>query len=90
MFKLTRYFSTFELLFNVLHEERKNLAGIFVILIVILIMAASALYLVERDVQPEKFGSIPQAMWWAIAALTTVDMGTYIPSLTLDNFWALL
>ena len=31
VFKLTRYFSTFELLFNVLHEERKNLAGIVVI-----------------------------------------------------------
>ena len=79
VFKLTRYFSTFELLFNVLHEERKNLAGIFVILIVILIMAASALYLVERDVQPEKFGSIPQAMWWAIAALTTVGYGDVYP-----------
>ncbi len=79
VFKLTRYFSTFELLFNVLHEERKNLAGIFVILIVILIMAASALYLVERDVQPDKFGSIPQAMWWAIAALTTVGYGDVYP-----------
>ena len=79
VFKLTRYFSTFELLFNVLHEERKNLAGIFVILIVILILAASALYLVERDVQPEKFGSIPQAMWWAIAALTTVGYGDVYP-----------
>ncbi|MEK9875302.1 MAG: ion transporter [Betaproteobacteria bacterium] len=79
VFKLTRYFSTFELLFNVLYEERKNLAGIFVILIVILVMAASALYLVERDVQPEKFGSIPQAMWWAIAALTTVGYGDVYP-----------
>ena len=79
VFKLTRYFSTFELLFNVLHEERKNLAGIFVILIVILVMAASALYLVERDVQPDKFGSIPQAMWWAIAALTTVGYGDVYP-----------
>lgn len=79
VFKLTRYFSTFELLFNVLHEERKNLAGIFVILIVILVMAASALYLVERDVQPDKFGSIPEAMWWAIAALTTVGYGDVYP-----------
>ena len=79
VFKLTRYFATFELLFNVLHEERKNLAGIFVILIVILVMAASALYLVERDVQPDTFGSIPEAMWWAIAALTTVGYGDVYP-----------
>jgi voltage-gated potassium channel len=79
VFKLTRYFSSFELLLNVLHEERKNLAGIFVLLLVILTLAASALYLVERDIQPDKFGSIPQAMWWAIAALTTVGYGDVYP-----------
>ena len=79
VFKLTRYFSSFELLLNVLYEERKNLAGIFVLLLVILTLAASALYLVERDIQPDKFGSIPQAMWWAIAALTTVGYGDVYP-----------
>ena len=79
VFKLTRYFTSFELLLTVLHEERKNLGGIFVIMIVILILAASALYIAERDVQPDKFGSIPQAMWWAIAALTTVGYGDVYP-----------
>jgi len=79
VFKLTRYFTSFELLLNVLYEERKNLAGIFVLLLVILTLAASALYLVERDIQPDKFGSIPQAMWWAIAALTTVGYGDVYP-----------
>ena len=79
VFKLTRYFTSFELLLNVLYEERKNLAGIFFLLLVILTLAASALYLVERDIQPDKFGSIPQAMWWAIAALTTVGYGDVYP-----------
>ena len=62
-----------------MYEERKNLAGIFFLLLVILTLAASALYLVERDIQPDKFGSIPQAMWWAIAALTTVGYGDVYP-----------
>ncbi len=79
VFKLTRYFSSFELLLTVLHEERKSLSGIFFILIVILTLAASALYMVERDIQPDSFGSIPQAMWWAIAALTTVGYGDVYP-----------
>ena len=48
VFKLTRYFTSFELLINVLHEERKNLAGIFFLLLIILTLAASALYLVEK------------------------------------------
>jgi len=79
VFKLTRYFTSFELLLNVLHEERKNLTGIFFLLLVVLTLAASALYLVEKDIQPDKFGSIPQAMWWAIAALTTVGYGDVYP-----------
>jgi voltage-gated potassium channel len=46
---------------------------------VVLTLAASALYMVEREIQPDKFGSIPQAMWWAIAALTTVGYGDVYP-----------
>ena len=79
VFKLTRYFSSFELLLTVLHEERKSLTGIFFIMMVMLTLAASALYLVERDIQPDSFGSIPQAMWWAVAALTTVGYGDVYP-----------
>ncbi|MFO1087130.1 MAG: potassium channel family protein [Reyranellaceae bacterium] len=37
------------------------------------------LYLVEADVQPKAFGSIPRAMWWSIATLTTVGYGDVTP-----------
>ena len=35
--------------------------------------------------QPDAFGSIPQAMWWAMAALTTVGYGDAIPMTTVGK-----
>ena len=42
-------------------------------------ISAIFLYLVEGGVQPEQFGSIPRAMWWAMATLTTVGYGDVYP-----------
>lgn len=53
------------------------LAGVLAGLV--LILASIALYMVERHAQPEAFGSIPRAMWWAIATLTTVGYGDVYP-----------
>lgn len=85
VFKLIRYFASLDILLHVLYDERKNLTGTFLIMLIVLTLAASALYVVERDVQPDAFGSIPQAMWWAMAALTTVGYGDAIPMTTLGK-----
>lgn len=44
-----------------------------------ILIAATALYLVEGPVQPEAFGSIPRAAWWAVATLTTIGYGDIYP-----------
>ena len=79
IFKLTRYFQSFEMILEVLHDEWRSLAGTMFIMLVILVIAACGLYYIERDIQPDKFGSIPEAMWWAMAALTTVGYGDAYP-----------
>jgi len=40
---------------------------------------ASIMHLIERDAQPEKFGTIPEAMWWAIVTLGTIGYGDVVP-----------
>ncbi len=46
---------------------------------VILIIGASALHWLEGGLQPDKFGSIPRALWWAVVTLTTIGYGDVYP-----------
>jgi len=45
----------------------------------VLVAAATAMYAAEADAQPEKFGSIPRAMWWAVVTMTTIGYGDVYP-----------
>ncbi len=69
----------FRLMGRVLSKEARNLIGVTSIFGIILFGAALAAYIIERDVQPDKFGSIPQAMWWAVVTLSTTGYGDEIP-----------
>ena len=79
LLKLVRYSPALGTLWRVLVEERRALAAAFLIMILLLIVASTAIYYVERHVQPEAFGSIPRAMWWAITTLPTVGFGDVVP-----------
>lgn len=79
IFKLTRYSSALTVLLDVLREEAGSFAAGLFIMTVLLVIAASGAYLVEHQAQPDAFGSIPDAMWWAVATLTTVGYGDVIP-----------
>jgi voltage-gated potassium channel len=78
-FKLGRYSPGMASLGAALHAERKALLACAVILIGAMLLSATAMHFVEHDVQPEKFGTIPDAMWWAIVTLTTVGYGDAFP-----------
>jgi voltage-gated potassium channel len=41
-------------------------------------------------VQPDKFGSIPRALWWAAVTLTTIGYGDVSPITPLGKFIAVL
>lgn len=79
IFKLTRYSSALNILFSVLKREARVLAVTSFILAMVLVMASWGIYLLERNVQAEVFGSIPAAMWWAVITLTTVGYGDVVP-----------
>lgn len=77
--KLTRYSSAFDMLVMCCKENIRSLAASFFVLITVMLLAASGIYFFERDAQPVDFGSIPAAMWWSFATLTTVGYGDVTP-----------
>ncbi|PTW61754.1 voltage-gated potassium channel [Breoghania corrubedonensis] len=77
--KLARYSPALRSLVSALASERRALIASFVIICGIVLVAATALHLIEGDDQPEVFGSIPAAIWWAIATVTTVGYGDVVP-----------
>jgi len=77
--KLTRYSAAMNMVFITFRENARALAAAFLILVTVMLLAASGMYYFERQSQPEDFGSIPAAMWWAFATLTTVGYGDVTP-----------
>ncbi len=82
LFKLARYSPALSALLDVVQQEAEALLASIVVLLILLVMAASGIYILENEIQPETFGSIPGAMWWAIVTLTTLGYGDVVPVTT--------
>jgi voltage-gated potassium channel len=73
---------------DALYERRYEFGLILGLLAITILVSASLLYLAEAEAQPDKFGSIPRALWWAIVTLTTVGYGDAYPVTALGKFFA--
>ncbi|MCK9918990.1 cyclic nucleotide-gated ion channel/potassium channel family protein [Microbacteriaceae bacterium K1510] len=78
-FKIARYSPAMRSLLDVLYRERRALIGCLVITLGTAVVAAAAMHLAEARVQPDKLGTIPQALWWAIVTLGTIGYGDVVP-----------
>jgi voltage-gated potassium channel len=87
-FKLTRYSPAMRSLLEALYAERRALMGCFVILCGATLVAAALMHLAEGATQPDKFGTIPDAMWWAIVTLGTIGYGDAVPITALGRLVA--
>lgn len=88
--RLGRYSIAMQMIYQAVTDRRYELAVSMVIASGLMLLSSTALYFVERDLQPEAFGSIPRSMWWSVATLTTVGYGDIVPSSALGKAAAAL
>ena len=79
IFKLLRHTAAFQFMVEAVYSERRVLWSAAVLMLVLLVFQSSLVYYFEREAQPDKYGSIPEAMWWGIVTLTTVGYGDVTP-----------
>lgn len=87
-FKLARYSPGFTSLVEAIWSERRALGASLIIFLGTLVIVAAAMRLAEQQAQPDKFATIPDAMWWAVITLTTVGYGDVSPITPLGKFLA--
>jgi voltage-gated potassium channel len=79
LLKLTAIVPGFSLLGRVIALEARPLASVLVIFLIVILLSGTALHVLERAAQPDRFGSLPLSLWWAVTTLTTTGYGDAVP-----------
>ena len=88
LLKLTRYSPALGALLDVVRKESDALLAALVVLLMMLVISAGGIYLLENELQPDTFGSMPNSLWWSIVTLTTVGYGDVVPITTGGKMFA--
>jgi voltage-gated potassium channel len=79
LFKLVRYTNAVYRFRRAFAIARDDLILFGVIALIILYLSAIGIYHFEHEAQPERFASVFDSLWWAVATLTTVGYGDIYP-----------
>ena len=84
--KFGRYSRTLRTFATVFRKKQTDIGLMVLFLLILVVLSSSLMYFVEHAEQPDKFSSIPAAMWWSVMTLTTVGYGDIYPITALGKF----
>lgn len=87
LLKLARLTPALSLVASVVRSEARALLAGFLVMLVLLVFASGVMYLLERDVQPQIFSSLPKSLWWGIVTMATVGYGDMTPITVLGRIF---
>jgi voltage-gated potassium channel len=77
--KLAQNSPGFALLARVFVLEARILSSVLALFLIVLFLSSAAMFVLERKAQPGAFGTLPDALWWAVVTLTTTGYGDKVP-----------
>ena len=79
IFKLYRYSEHLRTITKVISSRKQDLFATFFSIVIVLIFCSCVAYYFEKDVQPEVFSNLFQALYWGMSTLMTVGYGDIYP-----------
>lgn len=79
VFKINRYTNALSSIVKVFKNKQNELLSSIFVVLLLMIVASVLMYSVENKAQPEVFRNAFDALWWALATLTTVGYGDIYP-----------
>lgn len=83
--KLGRMSNAWDDIREAFHNRRHEFGLVLGLLLLTVLLSGSLMYFAEAEAQPDKFGSIPRSLWWAIITMTTIGYGDTYPTTALGR-----
>lgn len=79
LIKLVRYSRAIRVFGRIISAKKEELVVVLILALMTIFISSSLIYMAEHTAQPDKFPSIPGAIWWSVITLTTVGYGDAVP-----------